>query len=63
VASLTSPPRCETRKPRHGLRVGHLLRAFGRSLYAGAAPDFFEAARLAANEAALIAIRVAVPGA
>jgi hypothetical protein len=28
-----------------------------------AAPDFFEAARMAADEATLIAIRVAVPGA
>jgi hypothetical protein len=58
---LTSPPRREIRQPRHGLRVGHLLGADGRNLYAGAAPDFFEAARPAADEAALNAIRVAVP--
>jgi sugar lactone lactonase YvrE len=37
--------------------------ADGRTLYACAAPDFFEAARLAADEASLIAIRVDVPGA
>jgi sugar lactone lactonase YvrE len=37
--------------------------ADGRTLYACAAPDFFESARLAADEATLIAIRVAVPGA
>jgi sugar lactone lactonase YvrE len=36
--------------------------ADGRTLYACAAPDFFESARLAADEATLIAIRVAVPG-
>jgi sugar lactone lactonase YvrE len=36
--------------------------ADGRTLYACAAPDFFEAARLAADEATLIAIRVDVPG-
>jgi sugar lactone lactonase YvrE len=37
--------------------------ADGRTLYACAAPDFFEAARIAADEATLIAMRVAVPGA
>jgi sugar lactone lactonase YvrE len=37
--------------------------ADGRTLYACAAPDFFESARLAADEATLIAIRVVVPGA
>jgi sugar lactone lactonase YvrE len=35
----------------------------GRTLYACAAPDFFESARIAADEATLIAMRVAVPGA
>jgi len=35
----------------------------GRTLYACAAPDFFEAARLAADEGTLIATRVAVPAA
>jgi sugar lactone lactonase YvrE len=37
--------------------------ADGRTLYACAAPDFDEAARTAAREAALIAIRVTVPAA
>ena len=37
--------------------------ADGRTLYACAAPDFDEAARTAAQEATLIAFRVAVPGA
>jgi sugar lactone lactonase YvrE len=37
--------------------------ADGRTLYACAAPDFFEASRKAANEASLLAIRVAVPAA
>jgi sugar lactone lactonase YvrE len=37
--------------------------ADGRTLYACAAPDFFEANRAAAREASLIAIRVAVPAA
>jgi sugar lactone lactonase YvrE len=37
--------------------------ADGRTLYACAAPDFDEAARTAAHEASLLAIRVEVPGA
>jgi sugar lactone lactonase YvrE len=37
--------------------------ADGRTLYACAAPDFFEHARKAANEASLIALRVTVPAA
>jgi len=37
--------------------------ADGRTLYACAAPDFFESARMAADKATLIAIRVTVPGA
>jgi sugar lactone lactonase YvrE len=37
--------------------------ADGRTLFACAAPDFFEASRKAANEASLLAIRVAVPAA
>jgi hypothetical protein len=37
--------------------------ADGRTLHACAAPDFFEAPRMAADEATLIAIRVAVPSA
>ena len=35
--------------------------ADGRTLYACAAPDFFEHARMAANEASLLALRVTVP--
>ena len=35
--------------------------ADGRTLFACAAPDFFEDARMAANEASLLAIRVQVP--
>jgi sugar lactone lactonase YvrE len=50
-------------RPGSGVYACALGGADGRTLYACVAPDFSEAARTAAREGSLVAVRVAVPGA